>query len=59
MMSISESLAPGGSDEEEEEEGSDAGTYAHPGGGTLQVGCCQMGFDMGERKGLAVTNQMQ
>lgn len=36
MMSVSESLACAGS-EEDEEEGSESHTYTRPGGGTLQV----------------------
>jgi hypothetical protein len=40
MMSVSESLNPGGSEEEEEDEDEEEGDgnhYAPPGGGTLQI----------------------
>lgn len=40
MMSVSESLNPGGSEDEEEDEDEEEGNgnyYAPPGGGTLQI----------------------
>jgi hypothetical protein len=52
MMSVSESLAPAGTEEEEEEEPSDAEPYAKPGGGTVQVRA-QRGW------GLAVWGRME